>query len=79
MGGLCRKVHTRDIAVKPVYASKINILQLLTIAIGLASTWGIIPDEHKVRVLETLVLIGPIVTIVFRTWFTSLPITWGDE
>ena len=65
--------------MKTAYTSKINILQVITILIAVASSWGFIPEEHKVKVLESLTLLTPIVTIILRTWFTSLPIKWGED
>lgn len=65
--------------MKTAYTSKINILQVITILIAVASSWGLIPEEHKVKVLESLTLLTPLVTIILRTWFTSVPIKWGED
>jgi hypothetical protein len=68
-----------DYEMKTAFNSKINILQVLTILLGVLSMWGVVPKEFETQMLQTLIIIGPIATIVLRTWFTSLPITWGDE
>ncbi len=59
--------------------SKINIKELITLVIGLLATWNYIPPELKVRLMETVLIVSPLIGIAFRTWFTSTIIQWDEE
>lgn len=59
--------------------SKINLVQVITAVVALCAAFGIvIPDEWQRTVLELVAVIGPLVTMVLRTFFTSKPISMFD-
>lgn len=56
----------------PPGQSKINITQVVSMIFGLAASFGIfIPPEWQTIVLQVIVFSTPIITMVFRTWFTG--------
>lgn len=59
--------------------SKITIKEVITLLIGLLATWNFIPVEMKTQLMETVLIISPIVGIIFRQWFTSTVIQWDEE
>jgi hypothetical protein len=64
--------------VKNPVKSKIHIAQIITIGVSCASIWGLIPEENKVMVLETVTLVGPVATMVLRQWFTGTRLAWSE-
>lgn len=70
------------VAIVPVespWTSKINITQVITALFGLLAGFGLpIPDGTKVAVLQFIVVVGPVVTVVFKTFF-SKGIPWTSK
>lgn len=63
------------VAIVPVdspWTSKINITQVVTAFFGLLAGFGLpIPDSTKVAILQFLVVMGPIVTVVLKSFYTK--------
>lgn len=60
------------VPVESPWTEKINITQIVTALFGLLAGFGLpIPDSTKVAILQFLVVMGPLVTIVFRTFFSK--------
>lgn len=57
--------------INPATMSKINLIALLTGTMGLMLKYDIIPAGYDELVLDLATLYGPVLTIVFRTWFTE--------
>lgn len=56
----------------PPIASKINWTQMIAFVTGILATFGfVIPAEWQTFVLQGLALITPVLTFIFRTWFTG--------
>lgn len=59
--------------------SKITIKEMITLGVGIAAIWGVIPIEVKEKVMETVLIASPTIGIIFRQWFTSTTIQWDEE
>ena len=51
--------------------SKINWTSLIMALIGVAVAAGLVPAELEQPLMETTLIVGPILVGVFRTWFTG--------
>lgn len=59
------------VPVESPWTEKINITQIVTAFFGLLAGFGLpIPDSTKVAILQFLVVMGPLVTIVLRTFLS---------
>ena len=57
---------------KGVMKSKINLVSMATLAITVATTFGLdITAESQVKILGLVGTIQPIVIYILRTWFTG--------
>ncbi len=61
---------------KLVVASKINVLACITLLIGIAGIWNILPEQLENQLYETTLIATPVMTIIFRTYFTNTRLTW---
>lgn len=60
------------LATNDPITSKINITQVVSLVVGAAAIFGIvIPPEWEEFALKTLVLLTPIITMIWRTWFNG--------
>lgn len=60
----------------PPQWSKINWAQFISFAAGLFAYFGYnMTQEQQMMFLQVLVLVTPVVTWIFRTWFTGKPAT----
>lgn len=63
----------------PPIASKINWTQIIAFIVGALAAFGIvIPPEYQTIVLQVLALVTPVLTFIFRTWFTGKAATTGE-
>lgn len=60
----------------PAIGSKINWAQYITFAAGIFAYfgWNLTP-ERQMMLLQFIVLVAPVITWIFRTWFTGRPAT----
>lgn len=57
---------------KGTLASKINLTAIVTFLISVATMFGLdVSAEMQVKILGTVSTVGPVLTYIFRTWFTS--------
>lgn len=60
----------------PPQWSKINWTQFISFAAGILTMFGInLTPEQQMFALQVLVFVTPVVTWIFRTWFTGTPAT----
>ena len=64
--------ETATVPVKSPWTSKINVVNVVTALISLAAGFGfVVPDEWKDTVLQLVGVLGPLLTVVLRTWFST--------
>lgn len=55
--------------------SKINRLNIpvliIGIVLGVLNVWGIVPDAVVSKINQSLVVIAPVLTVIFRSFFTA--------
>lgn len=51
--------------------SKINLIQLIALLIGVAGIWGFVDEEISNKINQTALIVIPFLTIIFRTFFTA--------
>lgn len=60
----------------PPQWSKINWTQFISFAAGILAMFGLnLTQEQQMMALQVLVLVTPIITWIFRTWFTGVAAT----
>jgi hypothetical protein len=52
-------------------ASKINATALVMAGIGIADSYGFIPPGAEEHFAEITLIVGPLLVMVWRTWFTK--------
>lgn len=57
--------------VNPPLASKINYFALICALLGLAVSFGLVPPSAEEHLVTVLTIVGPVVIMIFRTWFTN--------
>jgi|DEB0MinimDraft_6_1074348.scaffolds.fasta_scaffold06455_2 hypothetical protein len=66
----------RAVNNKPAIKSKIHLSALIIIAINILALWGAVPTGLEAKLLTTVNLIGPVMIMVFRQWFTNSLLAW---
>lgn len=51
--------------------SKINAIAIVTFALGIAVTSGLMPQELADKLNELALLVFPVIVFILRTWFTN--------
>lgn len=51
--------------------SKINWTSLAVAGVGILSALGMLPPDLQQPITEAVMIIGPLLIMVFRTWFTG--------
>lgn len=70
------KPTTPVVIDNPPQWSKINWTQFISFAAGIFTYFGYnMTPEQQMMILQILVLVTPVFTWVFRTWFTGKPAT----
>lgn len=76
---MAESVNPPVVNVNPPLASKINGAQLIAFIVGLLATFGyVIPVEWQTFALQALALVTPVITFIFRTWFTGTEASTGQ-
>src|SRR5687768_12977494 len=60
------------------YKEKVNLKELVMLALGLAILWGIIPPEYADRLTQTILIGSPAIGLVLRSFFSSDRLVWSD-
>ena len=63
-------VVTVDVA--PAFMSKINWVAAATAALALLASFGLeIPEQTKTMILTVIPVVGSILVVILKTWFTT--------
>ena len=61
---------------KKAHQSKIQLSALIIIAVNLMGLWGVLSAELELKLVSTVNIVGPVMIIVFRQWFTNTRLSW---
>lgn len=74
-----KEVLEQVVTNKPVFKSKINLKEIITLIVGILIALGFIPEEYKETAYQIILVISPLLGVIFRTWFTEVKLTWSDQ
>jgi len=64
--------NTVTVPVKDALTSKINWTQVIQLLFGVLTMAGVVvPDDLKSQILTLILVVGNIITIVMKTWFSA--------